>query len=43
MSSKGYTNCPNDWALDKRIKNELGLLLIIIRFKCRTRLLLGIK
>lgn len=26
---KGYSVCPNDWILDKSIKNELGLLLII--------------
>ena len=25
----GYAICFNDWALDKSIKNELGLLLII--------------
>lgn len=26
---EGYSICLNDWALDKSIKNELGLLLII--------------
>ena len=26
---KGYSLCLNEWALDKDIKNELGLLLII--------------
>lgn len=26
---QGYALCLNEWALDKRIKNELGLLLII--------------
>lgn len=26
---KGYSICLNEWALDKDIKNELGLLLII--------------
>ena len=27
--NKGYSICFNEWALDKEIKNELGLLLII--------------
>lgn len=27
--NKGYALCLNEWALDKEIKNELGLLLII--------------
>lgn len=27
--SKGYALCPIDWAKDKNIKNELGLLLVI--------------
>lgn len=26
---EGYSICFNEWALDKEIKNELGLLLII--------------
>ena len=29
MNEKGYAICPNEWILDKEIKNELGLLLII--------------
>lgn len=29
MIEDGYSYCSNQWALDKRIKNELGLLLII--------------
>ena len=30
MIKDGYTLCSNEWALDKDIQNELGLLLIII-------------
>ena len=29
MISDGYAVCSNEWAIDKDIKNELGLLLII--------------
>ena len=29
MINEGYSICYNEWALDNRIKNELGLLLII--------------
>lgn len=29
MLNEGYAICLNEWALDKEIKNELGLLLII--------------
>lgn len=29
MINEGYCLCWNEWALDSRIKNELGLLLII--------------
>lgn len=29
MIEEGYSICLNEWALDRRIKNELGLLLII--------------
>lgn len=29
MLSDGYSVCSNEWALDKDIKTELGLLLII--------------
>jgi len=28
-NKKGYSICPHSWALDKEIRNELGLLLII--------------
>ena len=36
MESEGYSICFNEWALDKDIKNELGLLLIISSL-CATR------
>ena len=29
MKKNGYTYCMNEWALDKNIRNELGLLIII--------------
>lgn len=33
--SKGYSFCSNEWAIDKKIKNDLGLLLIISSLSAR--------
>ena len=33
--SKGYSLCSNEWAIDKNIKNDLGLLLIISSLSAR--------
>lgn len=36
MIEEGYSICYNIWALDKRIKNELSLLLIISSLSAKT-------